>query len=297
MMIAAGELQKTKPATEDWWYDDPWKDWLSRYLLTREDGFWISDALNHAPQEVTSILMEREKEGLGLTGDKGKILRLAGLENGIDKSVVVAGRWFSADHIRVQISSALVRPREAKAIIKNILAEDPMSVWFPSYDLDDDGKDYISSEKENCLPWITMSGREPRLDGDDPIASAAVLHKPRIATDIADSLGLRCRDPFGCSWTAKVGLKAGSEAWAYSKSREGESGDGHRLVVNKALLEELLVRNSSDLLLLIDLQKYESGFRNESGKYWNTVAVIRIKKSLKFEYHKGVINHLWTPRH
>ncbi|MDO9477182.1 MAG: hypothetical protein Q7L07_10765 [Pseudohongiella sp.] len=297
MMIAAGELQKTKPVTQDWWHDDPWKHWLSRYLLTREDGFWLSDALNHAPHEVTSILMEREKEGLGLTGDKGKILRLAGLENGIDKSVVVAGRWFSADHIQVQISSALVLPQEAKAIIKDILAEDPMSVWFPSYDLDDDGKDYISNEKDNCQPWITMSGREPRLDGDDPIASAAVLHKPRIAADIADSLGLRCRDPFGCSWTAKGGLKADSEAWAYSKSKEGGSSDGHRLVVNKALLEELLVRNSSDMLLLVNLQKYESGFRNESGKYWNTVAVIWIKKSLKFEYHKGAINNLWTPRY
>lgn len=297
MMIAAGELQKTKPATQDLWYDDPWKDWFSRYLLTRDDGYWISDALNQAPHEVTSILMERKKDGLGLTGDKGKILGLARLENGIDKSVVVAGRWFSADHIRVQISSALVRPREAKAIIKNLLAEDPISVWLPSYNVDDDGKDYISSEKENCLPWITTSGCEPRLDGDDPIASAAVLHKPRIATDIADSLGLRCRDPFGCSWTAKGGLKADSEAWAYSKSREGGSGDGHRLVINNVLLEHLLVRNSLDLLLLVNLQKYESGFGYESGKYWNTVAVVWIKKSLKFEYYKGAINHLWTPHY
>lgn len=297
MMIAAGELQRTKPATQDWWYDDPWRDWLSRYLLTRADGFWISDALNRAPHEVTSILMEREKEGLRLTGDKGKILRLAGLGNGIDNSVVVAGSWFSADHVRVQISSALVHPRESKVIIKKLLEEDPMSVWLPSYNLDDDGKDYMISEKESCLPWITMSEREPRLDGDDPIASAAVLHKPRIATDIADNLGLRCRDPFGCIWTAKGGLKAGSEAWAYSKSIEGGCDDGHRLVINKTLLEELLVRNSSDLLLLIDLQKYERGFRYESGKYWNTVAVIRIKKSLKFEYHKGAINHVWTPRY
>ncbi|MCJ8317261.1 hypothetical protein [Idiomarina sp.] len=297
MMIAAGELQKTKPATRDSWYDDPWKDWLSRYLLTREDELWISDGLNHAPNEVTPVLMERKKEGLGLTGDKVKILRLAGLANGIDKSIVVAGRWFSADDIRVQISSVLVRPREAKAVIKNILAEEPMSVWFPTYDLDDDSKEYISSEKENCLPWITMPGREPRLDGDDPFASDTILHKPRIATNIADGLGLRCRDPFGCSWAAEGGLQAKSEAWAYSKSREGESGDGHRLVINKALLKELLARNSSDLLLLIELQKYERGFRNEGGKYWNTVSVIRIKKSLTFEYHKGAINHLWTPRY
>jgi hypothetical protein len=172
-----------------------------------------------------------------------------------------------------------------------------MSVWLPSCDVGDDGKDYVASEMEHCLPWITMSRREPCLDGDDPIATAAVLHKPRIATDIADSLGLRCRDPFGCSWTDKGGSKAVSEAWAYSTSREGGDGDGHRLVVNKVLLEKLLTTNSSDLLLLVNLQKYESGFRYESGKYWNTVAVIRVKKSLKIEYHKGSINHLWKPRY
>lgn len=296
MMIAAGELQKTKPVTKDWWYDDPWQSWLSRYLLTRHDGFWISDALNQAHLELTSILMEKEKDGLGLTGDKGKILGLAGLEKGINKPVVVAGRWFSADHIRVQISSALVCPQEAQAVIKNLLAEEPMSVWLPSYDVDDDGNEYISNNKKNCLPWITMIEPEPRLDGDDPIASATVLHKPRITTGIADSLGLRCRDPFGCNWTASGALNASSEAWAYSKSREGGSGGGHRLVVNKALLEKLLVGNSSDLLLLVNLQKYEKGFRNESNKYWNTVAVIRIKESLEVEYHEGYINHPWKPR-
>ncbi|AMO67284.1 hypothetical protein DOK_05425 [gamma proteobacterium BDW918] len=294
MMIAAGQLQKTKPATQDWWCDDPWNDWLSRYLLTRDDGVWISDILNRAPPEVTSILMERGKDGLGLTGDKRKILGLAGLDNGIDKSVVVAGSWFSADHIRVQISSALVRPREAKAVIKSLQSDDPMCVWLPSCAEDDDGKGYINSEKSNCLPWITMPGREPRLDGDDPIASAAVLHKPRIAIGIADSLNLKSRGPFGCSCTARGRLKAESEAWAYSKSREGGSGDGHRLVVNKALLEKLLVRNNSDLILLINLQKHESGYRYESGKYWHTVAVVRIKKSLKIEYFKGVINHIWS---
>ena len=48
--------------------------------------------------------------------------------------------------------------------------------------------------------------------------------------------------------------------------------------------------------LLIGLQKYQSVFGTERGKYWNTVAVIRIKKSLKIKYHKGSVNQLWIPR-
>ena len=101
MMIAAGELQRTKPVTEDWWHDEePWKFWLERYLLTRDDGYWLSDAVNPMPHQVTTILMEKTKDGLELTGDKQKILGLAGLDQGLDKGIIiVAGHWFSADHI------------------------------------------------------------------------------------------------------------------------------------------------------------------------------------------------------
>ena len=297
MMIAAGELQRTRPVTEDCWHDgEPWKLWLERHLLTRDDGYWLSDAVNPMPHQVTIILMEKTKDGLELTGDKQKILGLAGLDQGLDKGIVVAGHWFSADHIRVQISSVLVRPRKAKSVIKELLAENPMVVQLPSYEVGQDGKDYLDDEKDDRLPWIAMSTREPRLDGADPFASTGVIRKPRISLDIADSLGLRPQDSFDCKWTAKGGLRADSEAWAYSESREGSSGDGKHLVCNKALLAELLARNDSDLLLLIGLQKYQSVFGTERGKYWNTVAVIRIKKSLKIEYHKGSVNQLWIPR-
>ena len=48
--------------------------------------------------------MEKTKDGLELTGDKQKILGLAGLDQGLDKGIIkgiiiVAGHWFSADHI------------------------------------------------------------------------------------------------------------------------------------------------------------------------------------------------------
>lgn len=295
MLIAAGHLLKTKPVTDDWWHDEPWEDWLGRYLLTRKDGLWLSDGRDRAPLGVSTILMETAKDGLELTGDRKKILDLVGLKDGIVDEVIVAGRWFSADHVRVHINSVLVRPRKSRAVIRELLAEEPITVWLPFYEESDDGGDYLSSEKENCTPWIVFPSPEPRLDGEDPLASKGVIQKPRIAQEFANSLGLRARDPFGQKWTAKGGKLAHSEAWGYSTDREGSSGDGQRLVCNKTVLSEVLANNDMDLLLLVDLQKYEKGFQYESGKYWNTIAVIRIKQSLDIEYHKGKVNHLWKP--
>lgn len=207
----------------------------------------------------------------------------------------MAGRWHSADHIRVHINSVLARPRKAKAVIRELLAEEPVRVWLPFYEEGDDGDDYLSNEKENCTPWIVFPSREARLDGDDPLASTGVINKPRIAKDFAGPLGLRSRDPFGRKWMAKGGKQAHSETWGYPTNREGSSRDGQRLVCNSALLSALLADNNADLLLLVDVQKYEKGFQHESGKYWNTIAVVRITQSLKVQYHKGKVNHLWKP--
>lgn len=79
MLIAAGRLLETEPVTDDWWYDEPWQVWLERYLLTRKDGYWLADARDSAPLEISTILMEVGEDGLELTGDKKKVLDLVGL--------------------------------------------------------------------------------------------------------------------------------------------------------------------------------------------------------------------------
>jgi hypothetical protein len=44
LFFAAGRLLRDHPVTDDWWYEeDPWGEWLDRYLNTRQDGYWLSD--------------------------------------------------------------------------------------------------------------------------------------------------------------------------------------------------------------------------------------------------------------
>jgi hypothetical protein len=160
------------PVTDDRFYeDDPWDDWLRKYLLTRKDGLWLSDGMDWAPPGLIGILLEKGDDGLVLTGETSKILALAGLDAGVRKQVIVAGDWHSADHIHVRVSSAFVKPRKARAVAKRLIEKEPMHAWLPTYGGDLTGQDYQEDEKGDAIPWLVQPSGEARLDGDDPLGS------------------------------------------------------------------------------------------------------------------------------
>ncbi|MHB1189111.1 ATP-binding protein [Thiobacillus sp.] len=293
LFLTAGQYLSNSPVTDDWYYDEPWDEWLHRYLLTRKDGLWLSDGVDRTPLGIAGILLEKGDEGLILTGDKDKILSLVGLNAGDNQGIVVAGSWHSTDHIRINISSVLVSARKARSIAKQLIDEDPMLVWLPTYDAGDNGQEYLHSEKADCIPWIVTPSGEARLDDDEPISSIGVMRRPRITQAFAAAFSLRSDDPFHRVWKNRRGrIIAHSAAWSFvNKFDDEHSVSGVRLSCSKELLKDVLTKNGADLLLLINLQRYEKGYGSEQGKYTHTVAVIRITKALDIEYHKGKINH------
>jgi hypothetical protein len=295
MFLAAGQYLKESPVTDDWFYDEPWDEWLSRYLLTRKDGFWLSDGMDQTPLDINGLLLEKGEDGLILTGNKDKITSLVGLNTKDGKEIVVAGSWYSTDHIRVNISSALVIPENAQLVAKRLIDENPMLVWLPSYDDSEGGQEYLSNEKDDCIPWIVIPSGEARLDEHDPIGSIGSIRRPRIARTFASVLGFQSDDPFGRVWKNRRGqVMAHSKAWGHeNKFSNEDSASGVRLSCSKVLLKNLLTKNNKDLILLINLQRYEKGLSYEQSKYTHTVAVARITKTLEIEYYKGHINHLY----
>ena len=96
LFLAAGQLLASFPVADDYdyWYDDPWHEWLGRYLLTRDDGRWLSDGTDRTPLDIQEILLEPMKKGLAVTGDQVKILSLVGISGDrLGKDLVVEGRW------------------------------------------------------------------------------------------------------------------------------------------------------------------------------------------------------------
>lgn len=299
LFLAAGALLKTSPLASDQWSNDPWGDWLGHYTLTRDDGFWLSDGIDRPPLDAAQTLLEKAKDGLAITGDRDKLVKLAGLTSRVGRQLVVDGYWHSPDGIRVHISSALVSPGKAAKLGRKLMREEPMSVWLPSYDEDEGGCEYISNKKSGYTPWIVRPDGWSRLDENDPFGASCANLRPRIARDYALPLSLTTNDRFNRAWQGKRGTVAvRAHAWRYKDEHvEGDQRSGLRLLCSASTLKQILKKHDKDLLVLISLSRYEKkGYQGDS-KYTHTVAGLRITRTLDIEYFKGRINHLYKPRY
>ena len=299
LFIAAGKLLLDHPVTGDSWYeDDPWKEWINGYSLTRGDGFWLSDGTDRTPPDTAELLLERTKDERAITGNREKILSLAGLRDGVGTKVVVEGRWFSADKVRVLISSALVPPAQAAKLARELIKEEPIGVWVPCFDGDDEESEHIRGVKGGYTPWITCPSGGARLDEHDPYGVSSANFRPRLAQEFAALCSLTKDDAFGRIWTDRQGHPV-LYAQAWGRERAASQDDpqyGTRLYCATSVMKEILGELEKDLLVLINLQRYEKESYRASGKYTHTVAVARITQNCDLSYFEGRINHAHVMR-
>ncbi len=300
LFFAAGKLLRDSPVTDDWWYEeDPWGDWMSRYVLTRDDGLWLSDGMDRPPLDTARNLLENAKDGLALTGDQDKLLGLVGITSRIGKYLVVEGSWRSSDNIRVHISSALVPHDKAQRLARRLTREDPMVAWLPKYEGDNDGNEYLSiNRKKEYTPWIVDPSGEVRLDEHDPFGAPCANVRSRLARDYTSALSLTSTDPFGRTWQDKRNrVPVRAQAWGRENSeREGGPYSSLRLLCSSSLIRSLLRTSDKDLLLLISLQRYEGRSHGSRSRFTHTIAVVQVAASLDFEYFRGRVNHVHKSR-
>lgn len=65
---------------------------------------------------------------------------------------------------------------------------------------------------------------------------------------------------------------------------------GYDSHVKPAFLKEVLKKKNLNLLILIKLQRYQKGIARNSSKFSDTFAVVKVNKSLDFEYYEGAVN-------
>jgi hypothetical protein len=294
LFLTAGRLLSQHPVTDDSYNDEPWAEWLNRKLLTRHDGLWLSDGMDRSPLDTKVNLFEQGKEGLVITGDKAKILSLIGVDSALVKEVVVEGNWSSPDNIKVHTSSALVAPNKAKSLARALIQEEPFLVWLPVSGEYEDGEEYLRSDKKDYVPWIVCPSLDARLDDDDPLGASCAVMRPRFAKDIVTTFSLETDDPFSRIWKNSSGKPmAHSDAWGCENKYEDEQSQlGVRLRCSGELLRDVLTTRNADLLVLVKLQRYEKGFGSRDSKFSHTVAVVRIKRTLDFDFYKGAVNKL-----
>ena len=294
LFFAAAKLLAIHPVTDDWWYDDdPWREWLDRYGLTRKDGLWLSDGTDRTPIDAGVILLESKEKELAVTGAQDKLLQLAGIGAAhVDNELVIEARWFSADNVRIEISSALVSPAKAAQFARKLTREEPMIIWIPVFHDTEDDDEYPRGEKKGYIPWVVCPSGEARLDKHDPYGASVANTRPRLARNYAAVCKLTRDDPFGRAWRDNRGTASlRAQAWGRDEGdREDGPHPGMRVLCSSSALKKILTTYDKDLLVLINLQRYEKHYQ-DSGTCTNSVAVARIDKLLDVEYFKGHIDY------
>jgi hypothetical protein len=270
---------------------DPLAEWIARNTLTRGDGLWLSDGTDWPPVDSLCNLLEA---GSAITGDKRKLLELLRIDETIGNEVIISGTWHSADGIAINISSALVDSTKASQAARKLSREDPFQVWLPAFEQYDGGDEYSHHGKDFHIPWIVSPHVEPRLDGLDLLASRRATARERLADRVNALLSLSTSEPFQRDWVDPSGRTVvRSEAWRREPTNEDrEATYGKRLVCLSEEIKPVLADMNSDLLILLLLRRYESGYSGNPSRYWHTTAVVQIKESLDFIFYKGRVNEL-----
>lgn len=296
LFLTAGELLAECPVTDDSYDDDPWSYWLSRELLTRKDGLWLSDGTDIAPLDTKINLLEKGEKELVVTGNKNKILSLIGANSSdsIKNDVVVEGGWRSSDGIRIRISSALVQSDQAEKLSTQLSKEAPFLAWLPRYEEGEDDEEYLRSQKEEYEAWLVCPNIETRIDGNDTLGVRSVMERPYFTKEITKAFFLKTDDPFKRQWKSDDGsIVAVAEAWGYTgEYDEGRSDSGERLKCSKDFLKNVLSQKNKDLVVFIKLERYEEGSRYSDSRFTHTTAVVSIKADLSMNFYEGHINHL-----
>jgi hypothetical protein len=293
LFLVAGEFLAKYPVVQHPYDDgDPWREWLRRELLTRNDGLWLADGVDRPPVDAQVNLYEKGEKGLVLTGDKTRLLSLLNIESSMVEEVVVAGNWHSVDGIEIYITSALAPPRYAKKLALQLSRQDPFQAWLPRAEEYDDGGEYSRFEKEPYKPWIIWPSVEARLDETDQLGVTSAVRRYCFTKAVNAISSLKAMDPFRRTWVDPTGrVAARSEAWGRNPAHdEEESICAERLVCSSGFLKHVLLKRRAELLVLVILRRYDKGFGSRDSQYWHTTAVVRIDQSLDFKFYPGAIN-------
>ena len=206
---------------------------------------------------------------------------------------MVEGRWFSADKVRVLISSVLVPSAKAEKLARELIEEEPMGVWVPSFEGYDEESEHVRGAKRGYTPWITSPSGGARIDEHDPYGVSLANFRPRLARDFVALCSLTRDDAFGRVWTDGQGRPVlCAQAWGRERAASQDDPQyGTRLYCATSVIKEILEELDKDLLVLINLQRNEKESYRSNSKYTHTVAVVRITKKCDLDYFEGRINH------
>lgn len=257
LMLAAGELLRTRPTRLDPYSEpgapDEFSQWLKGEGLTRADSRWISDRRDPVRLPPLPAADGYEDRTWRWRVTRHRLDAMVRLD---EPDLCVWGSWTSGDEShqeRVTIRSAFVSRAGGPSLLRSMQLSGELNVYsLPSADDDDIGRGAL-----RLKGWMREPTPEKGLDArDDWVGGSLGWPGPRPGDDLITALGLTA-DAEGRVWrdADDVMFRAESWTWTSRRGRERENHPGDRLTVDRGRLRSLLEARGENLILAVSLSR------------------------------------------
>jgi hypothetical protein len=260
LMSVAMTLVQVMPVIrrDDWDEANPWEEWLSGHAAGRSDGSWLADRRDPTPVKRRKWALEPCEQDWQWQITAKDFLDVLTKQNPKLFPICVNGRW--SDHRdynveTIQISSALVQPKEAENLAALLRRSSPNDYWLPSYE----DRDFeVRDTHVDVKGWVASTETsEGGLDRFDPHARGILYPPLEVGQSVADDLKLAV-DAGRRFWTASnstTGLI--SELWSDENiaEKEHQYRHGKRLCATARFLRELCACQKRTLIIDVRIRR------------------------------------------
>lgn len=266
MQCVAGEMVDALPISVDKDGSDfySWDSWLEEHL-SAHPKFWLADLRTTTPFRRASWGYFPPMEEWFRRDDPAEYEAALGIgEPGHEGEIVVDGGIQDHDSRRrgrVSVSSALVSPDTARALLRALQTTDPGNFRLPYAGEESDYGVSEISEPGFVLEGLVTGWRREReyLDEHDPLIREIKGPFPLMGRDFLDVLGVSMSDDFLTYSKPDGDVVAHLEVWSddpQERERITEAfSTGERLWVRMEALLEYLRRRSMDLVMEVQITR------------------------------------------
>ncbi|QSR19607.1 hypothetical protein CA833_20870 [Novosphingobium sp. KA1] len=259
LMVVAGQYLATRPVYAYSHGERAWEGYLERFLLSRSDGYWLSDLTGFTPFDIaTPLPMPQTEDDDFLKPEDARLLsNVLGLENGklLARPLIVEGYWPLEDGVTIQVASILADRRSAEAAMIAAVTVEQSQTWLPATD---DDLDYqVKRSRSEVFAWLREGDDGgSRLDRHDPYAASTGRNAPAPSDMTVAVLGLVPDDSRELVWRDRSEQFLTAEFWGGESKGDDRERSGERLFAEPAILQKLLHRLGKNLVGLVKAEQY-----------------------------------------
>ena len=248
--------------SENDWEDDRWLDWLSGYLLSMDNGYFLADLRDSAPLVRRGWLTEKASDSWRWEVQYSDFLEgLLFSKNG-RTFICVTGSWSDNDghgnNEIYSISSALTSTNNSDSLLKALVTcNNPYDYKLPFYNED---RFELDDPKFQMKGWLSEQEEYKRLDETDPYAGELKFPLSKVSEEYKELLELNyclhSRNYMG----EEENLHGFSETWTdtYNRYNESTIREGNRLYMSLDVLKQLCVKTDLSLIFNVSINRQSS---------------------------------------